>query len=100
MSRDENAEAIAKRDFLLANCVEEAGPLETPCLIWQLGSDTFGYGEIYYRGHQYRTHRLAYILDHGPISKGLHVSILATGLHAATRCTFVLGRIRTMRMIR
>ena len=73
--RDEVAAAHARRDDLLANFVEEEGPLETPCWIWQrscIGKPD-GYGQVFFKGFQYSTHRLMWVYTHGPIPTGLLV---------------------------
>ena len=70
--RGENTAATARADYLRANLSPAAGPLETPCLVWQ-GSCRGGYGDIWYKRRNYRVHRLAYIIANGPIPPGLHV---------------------------
>ena len=68
--RDEVAAAHARRLYLLANFVEEEGPVqETPCWIWQrscIGKPD-GYGQVFFKGFQYSTHRLMWVYTHGPI---------------------------------
>jgi hypothetical protein len=62
-----NAEIQAK---LLTNFVEEAGPLETKCWIWQGTMDgSNGYGRVKYRGSPYGAHRLAYRNLVGPFDE-------------------------------
>jgi HNH endonuclease len=68
--RNEVAAAHAKKDFLLANIVEVEGPLDTPCWEWQ-GRCHSGYGVLTYRGDDYRTHRLSWIIHNGPIPEDL-----------------------------
>lgn len=43
------------------------------CLVWTGGTFDTGYGTFQMRGHQWHTHRLAWILRHGPIPKGMFV---------------------------
>jgi hypothetical protein len=43
--RNEVAAAHSRRDYILSNYFEEAGPLETPCWIWQRYSDP-GYNSL------------------------------------------------------
>ena len=70
--RDENAAAMAKADYLRANLSPAAGPMETPCLVWR-GSSIRGHGSIGHKNHNYRVHRLAYLIANGPIPPGLQV---------------------------
>ena len=71
-TRDENAAATAKADYLRANLSPAAGPMETPCLVWR-GSSIRGHGSIGHKNHNYRVHRLAYLIANGPIPPGLQV---------------------------
>jgi hypothetical protein len=71
---DDVAAAHARRDFVLSNYVEVAGPLETPCWEWQRYRDRDGYGTVWYKGSQsqHKAHRLAWIIHNGPIPEYLH----------------------------
>jgi hypothetical protein len=61
------------RAKLLANCVEEDGPLETPCWVWTRCRTEKGYGSIHYLGNTYQAHRLAYRCFVGPFDEELLV---------------------------
>jgi hypothetical protein len=65
--RDEVAAARKRRDYLLSNYVEEEGPLETPCWIWQRGCVAKGYGSVMFGGFSYQAHRLMWVLANAPI---------------------------------
>jgi hypothetical protein len=69
--RDELEAARERRDFLLSNYVEEDGPLETKCWIWQRGCVSQGYGHVKQNGITYKAHRLFWILKNGPIPEGM-----------------------------
>lgn len=43
------------------------------CWEWQGGMNGSGYGQLYYRRKQYKTHRLSYELHNGPIPDGMDV---------------------------
>lgn len=46
---------------------------ENGCLEWTGTCDDFGYGQTSYEGRKHNCHRLAWVLDNGPIPDGLHV---------------------------
>lgn len=48
----------------------------TPCLVWQAGKTTGGYGETWDGRRVLYAHRLAYERAHGPIPKGLQIDHL------------------------
>jgi len=43
------------------------------CHIWQASTDRQGYGQMSFRGRRFLTHRLAWIVRHGAIPRGLCV---------------------------
>ena len=43
------------------------------CHLWQGSINRFGYGQLSFRGKPAGTHRLAWIVRHGPIPEGLYV---------------------------
>lgn len=43
------------------------------CWPWTSWLDEKGYGKLYYQGRRTRTHRVAWMLVHGPIPSGMHV---------------------------
>jgi len=43
------------------------------CWEWQSGLNSAGYGQLYYRRQQHKTHRLSYELHYGPIPNGFDV---------------------------
>jgi hypothetical protein len=43
------------------------------CHIWQASLNRQGYGQMSFRGRPAGVHRLAWILKHGPIARGLYV---------------------------
>ncbi len=47
---------------------------ESGCWLWTLCTFEKGYGAFKYQGKQWRTHRLAWTLTHGPIPDGLQVN--------------------------
>ena len=49
--------------------------LERPCRLWTGAKDADGYGFAKHAGRQWRTHRLAYVLAHGPPIPGLLVYV-------------------------
>jgi hypothetical protein len=64
------------RARLLANTVEEEGPLDTPCWVWTGPRAWDGrYGLIHWKGpwHHERAHRVSYEAFIGPIPEGLLV---------------------------
>jgi hypothetical protein len=63
-----NDEVRAK---LLENCVEEAGPLSEPCLVWTGYRAIDGYGR--YQG-RYLAHRLSYRNFVGPFDEDLQIN--------------------------
>jgi HNH endonuclease len=69
-NRDEVAAAHARKDYLLANIVEVAGPLATPCWEWQRARKSDGYGNLGYKEHSYLAHRLFWIIYNNPIPEG------------------------------
>ncbi len=46
---------------------------EGDCLVWQGSKAQGGYGQITYRRMAWRTHRLAWVAEHGPVPEGLYV---------------------------
>lgn len=50
-----------------------APPNEHGCRYWLGGLSKGGYGKVKVAGRDWRTHRLAWELTHGPIPEGLHV---------------------------
>ncbi len=46
---------------------------ENECWIWTAGRTTWGYGHFGVNGKDYRAHRVAYELHHGPIPNGMFV---------------------------
>jgi hypothetical protein len=61
------------RQYLLANCVEEDGPLETKCLVFTGPRNAFGYGKASYEGTSQNAHRVAWEVFAGPIPDSLWV---------------------------
>jgi hypothetical protein len=51
--------------------VQVAGPLD--CWPWMRGKSARGYGQAKFRGKTERSHRVAYLLDNGPIADRLCV---------------------------
>lgn len=55
--------------------VDKNGPImphmTTPCWIWLAGKNQDGYGLFYVNGVTLRAHRYAYVLENGPIPKGM-----------------------------
>ena len=45
----------------------------TGCIEWTKGKFHFGHGQITYNGRPERTHRIAWMLKHGPIPDGMSV---------------------------
>lgn len=45
----------------------------TGCIEWTGGRQTFGYGQVYYRGIKITAHRLVYQLKAGPTPRGFYV---------------------------
>jgi hypothetical protein len=62
---------IQKR--ILSNIIEEAGPLESPCWLWQGYRMWKGYGHIQIKGSPKRVHRIAYEVFVDSIPKKLLV---------------------------
>lgn len=54
-------------EHILANSI----PTAAGCLIWQKSTDRDGYGHIRFDGKNNRTHRVAWILQRGPIPDGM-----------------------------
>ena len=74
-TRDENAAAWARRDYLLSNYQEVSGPIAgSDCWEWQRNRVPPGYyGTIGYQGNDYKAHRLSWIVHHSEIPKDLYV---------------------------
>lgn len=49
---------------------------ETPCWVWLGYTAKEGYGQVYFQGKLWSTHRLLYELFRGPIPEGLHIDHL------------------------
>ena len=58
---------------ILSRCVNEDGPLSTPCLVWKGGHTRMRYAAITFRGERQRLHRIMYEFANGPIPPDLHV---------------------------
>lgn len=43
------------------------------CIPWPYSTDDWGYGTVLYKGHVTKTHRVAWMMHHGEIEKGLKV---------------------------
>jgi hypothetical protein len=50
-----------------------SAPNEDGCMIWMRGKHPYGYGALQYEGKVWSSHRLAWVLTYGPISKGLAI---------------------------
>jgi HNH endonuclease len=60
---------------LLARCIEEPGPLATPCVIWTGALETNGYGIAHIRGKLYRLNRLMLMFSLGrPLKEGMNAN--------------------------
>jgi hypothetical protein len=59
-------------DRIMARCTEQAGPLDTPCMVWTGAISTAGYGQLSVQGRLRSTHRAIYEALHGAIPEGLH----------------------------
>ncbi len=46
---------------------------QNDCWVWIGAKDTYGYGAITFKGHQWRTHRLMWYLTYGNIPEGMCV---------------------------
>jgi hypothetical protein len=57
-------------DELWSHCV--VGDKDA-CWEWQGGKTSSGYGQLYYRMQQHKTHRLSYELHYGPIPGGMSI---------------------------
>jgi hypothetical protein len=75
LERDEVAASNAERvrSFLLTNCVERDGPLESKCRLWSGSENGKGYGFIKFNGFYFTVHRLTWVFANGPIPVGLEV---------------------------
>lgn len=63
-----------KRVESFADLVTRAVPEpHSGCLIWSMGRDRLGYGQVSVDRRRFGAHRLAWILTHGPIPSGLSV---------------------------
>jgi hypothetical protein len=73
--RDEVAAACIKRPKLMSNIKEVAGPLLTPCMLWQHWPqpNPFRYGTISLYGVSYSVHRLFWVLYRGEIPARMFV---------------------------
>lgn len=67
MTRRNTVEDIAR---MLKEYVEEPGPLDDPCWIWQGRLDKDGYGVI----GNWRSNRAAYTVHYGPIPDGKQIN--------------------------
>lgn len=47
--------------------------MTTPCLEWQASRNRKGYGQVRYDGKNDGAHRVAWVLEHGPIPDGLYI---------------------------
>lgn len=65
------------RDRLDSRSVQVEAPsyamLDSPCLLWTGSLSRDGYGLLWFRGVNQRTHRVAWILAHGAVPLGLQV---------------------------
>ena len=43
------------------------------CRLWMAGVDKDGYGKFWLKGKTVRAHRVAWLFEHGPIPKGMHL---------------------------
>lgn len=57
----------------LSSYVVAAGPLETPCWVWQGAKVKGGYGFVRIDGRPLLAHRVSWAQEHGPIPDGLCV---------------------------
>ena len=64
------------REYLLANCVEEDGPLETKCVVFTGPRNSSGYGNVTYEGTTHQVHRIAWMISVGPIPPGRQINHL------------------------
>jgi hypothetical protein len=60
-------------DRIMARCVEQPGPLDTPCMVWQQSTNKYGYGYAYINCTRTYSHRASYTAVNGPIEKGMCV---------------------------
>lgn len=57
---------------ILGHCIEQVGPLSTPCMIWQGNKVGPGYGKIKKNGNEFMTHRIICEVTYGPIPPGCY----------------------------
>jgi hypothetical protein len=65
---------MSLKQYLLDNCVEEDGALETKCLVWTGTCNPDGYGYVRYEGRSQNVHRVAWKVFVGPIPEGMQVN--------------------------
>jgi hypothetical protein len=70
----ERARIESMKRYLLANSVEEDGPLETKCLVFTGSRNGDGYGQIYYGGRTQAVHCLAWRTEVGAIPPGKQIN--------------------------
>jgi hypothetical protein len=63
----ERARVSQAKQYLLDNCIKQAGPLETECWVWTGSVISWGYGQASFDGRQQYAHRLSYKTFVGPI---------------------------------
>jgi hypothetical protein len=66
-------QAMSARQYLLDNCIEQPGPLESPCWIWTQSKIGNGYGQASFDGRQRYAHHLSYETFVSPIPDQLWV---------------------------
>jgi hypothetical protein len=60
-------------DRIMSRCVEQAGPLDTACIVWTGVIGKFGYGKTKIHCKHFSVHRAVFYALHGPIQKGICV---------------------------
>lgn len=68
-----------------------AGPLESPCHIWQRGTNSSGRGTVAVAGRTIKAHRFSYERTHGPIPAGLCVRHRCDDLRCVNPSHLILG---------
>jgi hypothetical protein len=79
------------RDKLLANCVEEQGPLATACWVWMLSARKGGYGQLWTGSRLEIASRAAYLAFIGAIPEDLQVQHLCNNPSCINPAHLILG---------